>query len=481
MLSNALIITRRELRDSLRDWRILTPIAVLSCGFPWLMLLLAQIVFAYARNFDQEALFFTVVPFSLMIVGFFPISFCLIIALEAFVGEKERNSLEPLLAAPITDFELYLGKLLACMVLPLIASLIGLTLFIIGLKWAKGLDVPQWMLWQIVLLTVLEALLMVGGAVVVSSHTTSVRAANLLASFIIVPMTLLVQGESILILNNKPEVLWIIMGGLIVANLIVTRMGIRLFNREEILAREMDELNMRRLSRTFWNYLTEGYGRFSFVRFYRHDLPAILARNRLALGVTTLVVLIGLVGGWVYAFMYPMPPDTLPLKDLTADQFMASLKQSPYFVGMPHLTLNAIFVNNVRSLALAGLVGLFSFGTLALVLLMAPMGILGFLGSQIGMQGYAPWTFMLAVTVPHGILEIPAAILATGLALQMGAAMIAPRNNLTAGEGVLLALADFLRTYLLVVVPLLFVAAYIEADITPQVVAWCLNNRCLLP
>jgi uncharacterized membrane protein SpoIIM required for sporulation len=52
---------------------------------------------------------------------------------------------------------------------------------------------------------------------------------------------------------------------------------------------------------------------------------------------------------------------------------------------------------------------------------------------------------------------------------------------LTAGEGVLLALADFLRTYLLVVVPLLFVAAYIEADITPQVVAWCLNNRCLLP
>jgi uncharacterized membrane protein SpoIIM required for sporulation len=382
---------------------------------------------------------------------------------------------------PLSDFELYLGKLLACMVLPLIASFIGITLFVIGLKWVKGLDVPQWMLWQIVMLTGLEALLMVGGAVVVSSHTTSIRAANLLASFIIVPMTLLVQGQSILILNNKPEVLWVIMAGLIVANLIVTRMGVRLFNREEILAREMDELNLRRVGRAFWNYLTEGHGRFSLVRFYRHDLGAILARNRMALLVTTLVVVMGFVGGWSYAFLYPMPPETLPLKDLTADRFMDSLKQSPYFVGMPHISLNAIFMNNVRSLALAGLVGLFSFGTLALILLMAPMAILGFLGSQIGMQGYAPLTFMLAVTVPHGIVEIPAAILATALALQMGAAMISPRNNLTAGEGVLLAFSDFLRTYIFVVVPLLFVAAYIESAITPQVVAWCLSNRCLIP
>ena len=29
-LSNALVITRRELRDSLRDWRIVTPIALLT-------------------------------------------------------------------------------------------------------------------------------------------------------------------------------------------------------------------------------------------------------------------------------------------------------------------------------------------------------------------------------------------------------------------------------------------------------------------
>ena len=36
---------------------------------------------------------------------------------------------------------------------------------------------------------------MVTGAVVVSSQTTSTRAANLLASFIIIPMTLIINGE----------------------------------------------------------------------------------------------------------------------------------------------------------------------------------------------------------------------------------------------------------------------------------------------
>ena len=479
MLSNSLIITRRELRDSLRDWRILTPIAILTLGFPWLMLFLAQVVFNYAQNFDTEAVFYTIVPFSIMIVGFFPISFCLIIALEAFVGEKERNSLEPLLAMPISDFELYFGKLLACMVLPLIASAAGISLFVFGLKWTRDLDVPLWMLFQIGLLTILEALLMVGGAVVVSSHTTSIRAANLLASFIIIPMSLLVQAESLLILNNRAEVLWVVMAGLAVANLIITRMGIRLFNREEILAREMDELNVRHLVSAFWGFFTEGHGRFSLMRFYRHDLRSLLARNRAALAVVTLVVIVGLVGGWVYAFQYTMPAGVMPLKDLTPEQFMLGLRRGPVTGFLPQFSTRAILVNNMRSLALAGLLGMFSFGALALVLLLAPMAILGFFANQIALQGFAPFPFMLAATVPHGLVEIPAAILATALALQMGAALISPRNQMTAGEALLSALADFIRAYIFVVVPLLIVAAIIEARITPQFVVWCLSNACL--
>src|SRR5574341_267826 len=111
-LSTALIITRRELRDSLRDWRIIVPILILTLIFPFLM----DFTATAARNFvlryggANAIIAERLNPFLLMIVGFFPISISLVIALETFVGEKERNSLEPLLSMPISDGELYLGK-----------------------------------------------------------------------------------------------------------------------------------------------------------------------------------------------------------------------------------------------------------------------------------------------------------------------------------------------------------------------------------
>ena len=64
---------------------------------------------------------------------------------------------------------------------------------------------------------------MVSGAVVISSQTTSTRAANLLASFIIVPMALLLIAESFLMFWADYSILWwFILGQAIVAGLLVT-------------------------------------------------------------------------------------------------------------------------------------------------------------------------------------------------------------------------------------------------------------------
>ena len=121
MLSDALIITRREIRDSLRDWRIVAPIVILTLIFPWIMNLSTRLAIAFVEEYNATIIPLRLVPFAAMIVGFFPISFSLIIALETFVGEKERNSLEPLLDTPISDASLYFGKLLASMIPPLLA------------------------------------------------------------------------------------------------------------------------------------------------------------------------------------------------------------------------------------------------------------------------------------------------------------------------------------------------------------------------
>ena len=99
-----------------------------------------------------------------MIVGFFPISISLVIALETFVGEKERRSLEPLLSTPLTNTELYIGKMLAAMIPPLLSSYCGMLVYLGslifgGLEWRP----PAALVIQILMLTTVQALVMVAG------------------------------------------------------------------------------------------------------------------------------------------------------------------------------------------------------------------------------------------------------------------------------------------------------------------------------
>ncbi len=135
-LAMALIVTRRELRDSLRDWRIVWPIVILTLVFPWIMNFTAKISTSFVEKYGASPIGPRLIPFLLMVVGFFPISISLVIALETFVGEKERNSIEALLTTPISDGELYLGKMVAAMILPLMGSYLGLIVYLVSLYWS---------------------------------------------------------------------------------------------------------------------------------------------------------------------------------------------------------------------------------------------------------------------------------------------------------------------------------------------------------
>src|SRR5690554_6022294 len=189
-LRMSLIITRREVRDSFRDWRIIIPIIMLTLFFPLLMNFTAGRLVSFVSGYGADIIGDRLIPFLLLVVGFFPTSFSLVIALETFVGEKERKSLEPLLATPLSNMQLYLGKMLAAVIPPLTASYLGIAVYLIGLaltvRWLPTVE----LLVQAILLTTIQAVVMVAGAVIVSSQTTSTRAANLLASFIIVPTAL---------------------------------------------------------------------------------------------------------------------------------------------------------------------------------------------------------------------------------------------------------------------------------------------------
>jgi uncharacterized membrane protein SpoIIM required for sporulation/ABC-type transport system involved in multi-copper enzyme maturation permease subunit len=473
------LVTRREVRDTMRDWRLVVPIVLLTVVFPALMQFTADATQRWAMRWGGAIIGERIMPFLMMIVGFFPISFSLIIALETFAGEKERHSLEPLLATPLTNGELYWGKMMAALIPPLGASYIGLTVYLVGLFLTIRWTPPAQLLLLAMLLTTVEAFVMVSAAVVISSQTTSVRAANILASFIIIPMALLIQGESIVLFWARYKVLWWIAAALVAVNLVLTRMGVRLFDREELLGRDIDQLNVRKTWQTLVGFIiqapqaasttTAGGRPFSVRRVYTHDIPLILKQNWLPVVLVLSVLIAAFAVGWAYSALYPLPKGMIQL-EVADDAF----KHIPSVGFLPTFNVRGILFHNLRALLMGALLGLFSFGTLALILLMIPMTIIGFFCGQVPLMGASPALFFATFVLPHGIVELPAAIIATGLAMRLGASLISPPPGLSTKEGFLMTLANFVKVFLFLVLPLLVVAAMLEVWLTPWIVtqAW---------
>ena len=91
----------------------------------------------YINQYGGNMIASRLLPFLMLVVGYFPVTVSLVVALEAFVGEKERGTIEPLLASPLADEHLYLGKLIAGTVVPLTVSYVGIALYMGGLYWQR--------------------------------------------------------------------------------------------------------------------------------------------------------------------------------------------------------------------------------------------------------------------------------------------------------------------------------------------------------
>jgi uncharacterized membrane protein SpoIIM required for sporulation len=474
-LSNALIITRREVRDSLRDWRIMAPIFILTLVFPLLANVMTRLFTSFFEDNGAQDLLPALLPLMPMIVGFFPVSISLVIALETFVGEKERLSLEPLLSTPLTNTELYLGKSFAAMLPPLIASYLGITIYMGGLILGKYQWRPEPLLIvQIMSLTTVQALVMVTGAVVVSSQTTSTRAANLLASFIVIPMSMLVMLEGwIMVKPHQRFLLWYIMAGLLVTVVLLVRMGARIFNREELLGRSLDQLNLRWAYRLVRDQIRGPVGdHFAVARWYRLSVFPTLRHLRSAAAVVSICMLAAVIGGWIAADTWTMPLDQFDSNDGTLIdrmQFWLEMGQDN-----PQLVILAA-LQNTRVLLAATILGIFTFGVVGLVLIMIPFAIYGFIMGQVMMAGLSPLPFVMAI-LPHGIVEIPAILIAGAAAVRLGSIVTRPPKDVTVGEAWLRALGDAIKVGIGVVLPLLVVAAMLEVWLTPQVVQFVLTH-----
>jgi uncharacterized membrane protein SpoIIM required for sporulation len=423
----------------------------------------AQQVVDFVGRYGAPIIGDRLIPFLLMVVGFFPISISLVIALESFAGERERMSLEPLLATPLTDGQLFLGKMFASLILPVFAAYGGIIVYLIGLYVRLDWIPPISLLVQVVLLTTAQAFVMVCGAVVISSQTTSVRAANLLASFIILPVSQLIIGESLIMFWGRYHVLWLIVLVLSLVSIVLARMGLHLFNRELLLGRDLDVINFRWMGRTFWKTFIGDAKNIG--HWYRSLLGSSLKRIRGSIALTSIFLVVGYFVGVHLSTRFSLPDEFLQLDQIG---FVLS-DQLDQFGLMNSSGLVFILTNNLRAIALAVIVGVFSFGILAELLLMAPIAVIGYVAGNLMMADQNALGFMSALVLPHAILEFPAAIFAGASILQLGMVFISPPKGSSLGESWIRAAGEWAKITLGIVIPLLIGAAFLETYLTPQI------------
>lgn len=376
--------------------------------------------------------------------------------------------MEPLLSTPLSNGQLYAGKMVAALVPPLSASYMGMAVYMIGLAISVDWRPEFQLVAQTILLTTVQGIIMVAGAVVVSSQATSVRAANLLASFIIVPMAILIQAEAAALFWGNHDGLWWLLLALIITAVLLMRMGLSLFNREELLGRDIDQIRLGWMVRQFWGYFS---GK-SLLETGKYSNPLTWFRQTWAIVPTLLrpmgALLVALVGaaviGIFMARQYPFP-DHLKTQ-LSGQNMLTNLAGlEVYLAALPLFIVG----QNVRALLLQTILGIFTLGVFGVLIFMLPWGVISFIAMQFYLAGENPGQFLLATVVPHAIVELPTLLLVGAAALRWQTVTFAPLSNRSLSEMFIIRAAEFWRVLLGLGLPLLLLAALVEAYVTPQV------------
>jgi len=465
---NVWLVAQREFVDQFRDWRIVVPMAMLVSLFPFVADSTTRQAVNFMNRYGGDLILDRLIPFAVLVIGFFPLSFTLLVALEAFVGEKERGTIEPLLSSPLGDAEMYLGKLFVGVVTPLLFSYGSIGLYLLLLT-RRSVEFPSlYMMVLIILLTLAHAVLMVSTAIVISVQATTIRAANLLASFVVVPVAFLLQGETVLIFWGNENVLFFAVLGLIILSALFVRLGLAHFKREYLLGREIDTLNFKSMWTMFSRRVVGNA--HSLVEWYTVEIRLTLRQLRTPLFVVLGVALITIAACYQWVIINaPLNMEISPERVTEAQHYIADNLGNLDFISR-HIPAPWLFISNVRATILFMFAGLISFATLGVTLFMVNMGLIGVVLGGAHLIGYSPFLVFVAAVLPHGMFELTAVCLGTSAVLQIGAKLVTPQTDKSLGDVFLLALADWFRVFIGLVVPLLAIAAVIEVYVTPQII-----------
>ena len=241
-LSKAWLVAIRDFKVFKHQKTMLYAVVI----FPVLISIIPSVVLHFAINRNPPLPAVGIPPileaFSMFLIigcAFGPLG----IAAYTIVGEKIEKSLEPLLASPLTDGEILLGKTISAVLPTLIAMYTGAVFFIVGTDIVtypvlNYYYFPNWTIAVIVLLGMPAATMMsVEFGVIVSSRVNDVRSSTNFGALMFFPFLIIYIAGQLKIITLDTDSLLIISVILFGIDIVLFFISKAMFQREEILTK----------------------------------------------------------------------------------------------------------------------------------------------------------------------------------------------------------------------------------------------------
>jgi ABC-2 type transport system permease protein len=269
-IHKAWLVFKKDWLEIKRNWQVLAPIIILpiifSVVFPAVIVGISSTPMQNTNtqdfqslipnlSADAQAQIATMNPSQTMIyimVLYFFAPFFLIIPVmassvmgsDSFAGERERKTIEALLATPISDSELLLGKILVSFIPAMIITFVSFGAYAIIVD-ALTVGIFNGMLllpnvnYLIMIFGVAPtlALCSIGLTVIISAKVKGFKEAQQISVVLLLPVLGLVFAQISGLLVLGPLVLSAVIGILAVVDVAVFYVGVQIFQREEILSK----------------------------------------------------------------------------------------------------------------------------------------------------------------------------------------------------------------------------------------------------
>ncbi|MHA2225698.1 MAG: ABC transporter permease subunit [Candidatus Hodarchaeales archaeon] len=216
------------------------PAGSLNIGYEMFIELLPPLTPNWDLLSDKAQSYVMMSIFSQMMILLVPVMIASFVSADTIVGEKERQTIEGLLALPLTDSEVLAAKISSTLLPVLVLTwgmsiLYALIIDLITFPELGWLLLPDLRFTLLILIfTPLLAFGTTAFIVTISSRVSSTRDAQQLTGIFVLPVIILIIGQLVIILFN----VWLILVGIIVLggfDLILFYISTKLFNREKLM------------------------------------------------------------------------------------------------------------------------------------------------------------------------------------------------------------------------------------------------------